>query len=187
MSCNNYLSTYCNSCPTIVYSATIDTVIAIPSGGSEIPNGTIIPTGSTAIPSGTVTIINPYRNIISFQGGITVLNGFFTVPCDGQYLVTIIGCFTTAETTTDGDFRKLYIYAIDHVSGRVTLQAEASSIPVPIGTTGITTGHTCLNLSYIVDLKAKDRVFVATLQVTQVGSTTVINLSANTRVVIKRF
>lgn len=176
----------CNPCPTIIYSATVGTTIAIPSGGGEIPGGSTIPAGSTTVPAGTVTVITPYLNVISFQGGITVLNGFFTVPCSGQYLITTVGCFTTAGTTTAGDFRKLYIYSVDHVSGLVTLQAEESVVPIPTGPNGTTTGHTCLNLSYIVDLKANDRVFIAARQVTQLGDTTVVNLSANTRTAIKR-
>lgn len=166
-----------NPCPTIFYSASTGVPISVPSGGMDIPPGTIIPTGSTVVPAGTVTLINVYNNLISLQGNIIVSNGFFTVPCRGQYLITATASFDPAVANITSDYRNLYIYKVNNTNGLVTLVAETSAAVV-------TSTPTIVNLSFIADLSAHDRIFIAVRQTN--GGTVPINLNGNSRVAIKR-
>jgi hypothetical protein len=189
MSCLTYsdLSCWPNNRPStdIIFAATTGTSIVVVSGGTEIPVGTFIPRNSTNVPANTVTVIRPFLNLTSFRGGITLDNGFFTVPCDGQYLVTLLAPFSNTAITGVNDYRALYIYKVDFYTqpqGLVTLVAKATTSPL----LSSQVSSTDLTLSYIVNLRANDRIFVAATQFTREGDETNVNLSHNTRIAITR-
>ena len=166
-------------CQNVTYIANTGTITLVPSGGGQIPSGSIILPGSTTVPAGTVTPITTFLNTDIFLGGITVNNGFFTIPIGGQYILSVDGCFTPAGTTSASDVRRLLIYKVNAITGLVTLIAEDSRTPA-------TTVNTCINLTSIADLKANDRVFFAATQTTATGSVTILDLSPRSRVAITK-
>lgn len=147
------------SCPAVVYITNIDTATAVPSGGMDIPVGTVIATGTTTVPANTVTVINGYTGAPSTNlGGVTANNGFFTVPMAGRYVVATNICFASVDTTTTSDMREVYIYRVQATTGVVTQIAADSRTPIASSTT-------CVNVSSVTDLAAGDRLFVAARQI----------------------
>lgn len=172
--------------PEIIFEASTGTPITLVTGGMDIPVGTVIPPNSTTVPPNTVTVIKPFLNLRSFRGGISLNDGFFTVPADGQYLITIMATFMNPPLVSQIiDYRALYIYKVEYRSqpqGVVTLVAKATTI----STLPFQVANTDLTLSYIANLKANDRIFMAARQVTRDGDNSTITISQNTRVAIRR-
>lgn len=166
-------------CPNITYITYIATATTIPSGGTSIPVGTIIPAGTTTVPTGTVTVINGYTGVpTTNDGGVIANNGFFTIPIAGRYIITGNNCFATPASVSATDFRELYIYTVNAVTGLVTVLADDSR-------TVISGSPTCINVAADANFGAGDRVFLAARQSTSTGAT-IDTVAATGRLAIVR-
>jgi hypothetical protein len=166
-------------CPNITYITYIATSTTIPSGGTSIPIGTIIPAGTTTVPTGTVTVINGYTGApTTNDGGVISNNGFFTMPIAGRYIITGNICFATPASVSATDFRELYIYTVNAVTGLVTAIADDSRSP-------ISGSPTCINVAADASFAAGDRVFLAARQSTSTGAT-IDTVAATGRLAIVR-
>ena len=144
---------------SVAYITNSATQTAVPSGGAMIPEGTIIPFGSTTIPVGTVTVITGFTAAPTTNyGGVSINNGFFTVPIRGSYIVAANICFESVAAVAPTDLRELLIYRVAASTGLVTLIAADSRLPI-VGSS------TCINLSTAVHLETGDRLFVAARQI----------------------
>ena len=167
--CNKNTCCYVSCCPVNVprpcpvetrveYIADNISSVAVPSGGTAIPAGSVIPTGSTAPPPGTVTVMTGFTfTPISNVGGIIMNNGFFTVPTTATYSISVSGSFEVVLSTIATDFREIGIYKVDSITGLVSTIALDSRTP-------ITGTATSINVSAMTKLNANDRVFAAARQ-----------------------
>lgn len=152
-------------CQKVTYINSIDTSTAIVSGGVPIPIGTVIIYGTTTIPSNTVTVITGYTGIPTNNSDfITVNKGFFSFKEKGRYLIETFNCFGTASTVASTDYRAMYIYRVNYITGLITLLAVDSRTP-------ILNLPTCINLFTDINLDAGDQIFVAATQLTSTGET----------------
>ena len=164
----------------VSYIAGIPTANAIPSGGAAIPNGTIIPAGSTTVPAGTVTPITGYTGTpVNNQGGISLSNGFFTVPIAGRYAVAAYICFAATDIVFGTDLRAVSIYRVDALTNATSQIATDARVP-------ITGSNTCVNISTVAELNAGDRIFVAARQVNAAGAV-ISTVAGAGRIAITRF
>ena len=164
-------------CSDVVYITEIPVAVVIPSGGIAIPTGTIIPAGTTTLPVGTLTLINGYGiSPITNLGGITLNNGFFTVPVAGKYSLTTDVVFQPTSTVVPTDLRELFIYRIAAGTGVTTLLAVDTRVPVAGNPTAV-------NVSTGAYLNAGDRIFIAARQISA-GAVSISTVPNSGRVAI---
>ena len=175
--CHTQLPPQCpEKCPenlSVAYVTNIAGSTTVPSGGSFIPDNTIIVPGSTSVPSGTVTVITGYTGTPSTNvGGIVNTNGFLSIPVKGKYTIIANICFGGLSGSTSSDERIIEIYKVNGQTGLVSRLAIDSRPPV------ISSQATCINVSASDDFKAADRVFISARQ-TSSNSASVLTI-ANT-------
>ena len=145
-------------CPNITVITSAITPFNIPSapaGTAAVPvpiGATSIPNNSTITPINTQNLFNPEVNF----GGIsyTPVNGQFTVPVAGRYLVSATFSFASLET---GGIRDVYIYKVDAVTRVISLLAGDSRNAVAVGTTRVT-------ITTVANLNVTDSIFFAAAQ-----------------------
>lgn len=161
----------CFQCPEqpsgtgVAYVTAIQTATSVVSGGTAIPVGTIIPNGDTTVPIGTVSTITGYTGVPSTNvGGIVQTNGFFSIPCAGNYNIIANICFSATGGALAADSRIVEIYKVDSLTGLVTSLAIDSRVP-------ISDANTCINVAATDYFRAGDRVFIAARQTNGAAAT----------------
>lgn len=146
-------------CTPVVYSQPPTNHCPAVSFITNITTGTVVPAGAGA-PTGTITPILGYSVTPSTNvGGIIVnaINGQFTVPQSGRYVITAFIGFIETTTSIVGGTRQVYIYKVDGTTNALTLLAEDSR-------NAVTTGNTYVSIATTADLNSNDRIFVAATQ-----------------------
>lgn len=152
-----------NRSPIVSYITNIPTVNSIFSGGTAIPAGTVIPSDSTTVPVNTVTVITGYTGLPSTNiGGVSLNNGFFTIPISGRYDAAALIGFASVASSLPTDLRSITIYHVNRTTGLVTILATSSQLPI-VGSS------TFINLATNGNFLAGDRIFVAARQINGAG------------------